>query len=331
MVSKALRAIGHRVILLDVFMGYDEKEVEVSPLFETAEAVSIQVGKISGQAPNLKAVKAGRADQSPNLFGPNVIALAKKADIVFLALHGEYGEDGKIQATFDAFGIKYTGTGFLSSAMAMNKEISKTFFRANQIPTPAGIAANRANDNVANQAAGLTFPLIVKPQCGGSSIGVTVVQSSDEIQSALEEAFRWEENILIEEFVKGREFSVGVINGRALPIIEIAPMEGFYDYKNKYQAGSAVETCPANLSKEITMEMQGYAVKAAEVLGITTYSRVDFMLSGANEIYCLEVNTLPGMTPTSLLPQEAQAEGVNFESLCDYLVRISMEKYEDTP
>ena len=144
----------------------------------------------------------------------------------------------------------------------------------------------------------------------------------------MDEAFRWEDELVIEEYVKGREFSVGVIEGKALPVIEIAPIQGFYDYKNKYKAGSAVETCPADLPKEVAAQMRSYAEQVAEVIGLDTYSRSDFLLDEKNRIYCLEANTLPGMTPTSLLPQEAAVTGVNFNELCEKLIAISMKKYE---
>ena len=249
------------------------------------------------------------------------------ADIVFMALHGENGENGKIQAAFDLFGIRYTGSDYLSSAIAMNKETSKQFFLANGIPAPKGISMTRdtREDDVTKLE--LTLPCVVKPCCGGSSIGVSIVRTVEEYEEALEEAFRWEEEILIEDYIEGREFSVGVLEGKALPIIEIAPVEGFYDYKNKYKAGSAVETCPAQLSEAVTKQMQQYAVEVTKVLGLGAYSRMDFLLDSREQMYCLEANTLPGMTPTSLLPQEAQAVGVSFEQLCEKLIELSLKKY----
>lgn len=173
----------------------------------------------------------------------------------------------------------------------------------------------------------LTLPCVVKPCCGGSSIGVTIVRDAAEFKKALDEAFHWEDELVIEEYVKGREFSVGVIEGKALPVIEIAPIQGFYDYKNKYKAGSAVETCPAQLSEAVTKQMQQYAVEVTKVLGLGAYSRMDFLLDSREQMYCLEANTLPGMTPTSLLPQEAQAVGVSFEQLCEKLIELSLKKY----
>lgn len=327
MVSKALRENGHQVILLDVFMGYSDKEEDLTGIFDRAEEISVKVEGIPEVAPDLAKVKASRADQSDNFFGPNVIAMCQMADIVFMALHGENGENGKLQAAFDLFGIRYTGSGYLSSALAMDKGMAKQLFIQNGIPTPKGISIKKGEEKSSVAELGLTLPCVVKPCCGGSSIGVSIVRTEEEYKTALAEAFRWEDVLVIEEYVEGREFSVGVIDFKALPIIEIAPVEGFYDYKNKYKAGSAVETCPAELPEKVTKEMQHYAERVAEVLGLDTYSRTDFLLNAKNEIFCLEANTLPGMTPTSLLPQEAQVVGMNFNQLCEKLIEISLRKY----
>ncbi len=329
MVTKALRENGHQVILLDVFMGYSDKEEDLTGIFDRAEAVSVKVAAIPETAPDLEKVKAQRKDRSDNFFGPNVIELCRMADIVFMALHGENGENGKIQAAFDLFGIRYTGTGYLGSALAMNKGMAKQLFLENGIPTPRGTSLKRGEDAAKIETCGIHFPCVVKPCSGGSSIGVSIVHDKAEYEQALKEAFRWENELVIEEYVKGREFSVGVIDFQALPIIEIAPVEGFYDYKNKYKAGSTVETCPAELSEQITKEMQGYAEKVAEVLGLNTYSRTDFLLDAEDHIFCLEANTLPGMTPTSLLPQEAKVTGVDFNQLCEKLIESSMRKYKN--
>lgn len=327
MVAKALRENGHQVILLDVFMGYSDKKENLTGIFERSEEVSVKVEGIPEVAPDLAKVKASRKDKSDNFFGPNVIELCRMADIVFMALHGENGENGKIQAAFDLFGIKYTGTGYLGSALAMNKGMAKNLFLHHGIPCPKGASMKKENrmDDVA--ALGVSLPCVVKPCCGGSSIGVSIAHTNEEFKAALDEAFRWENELIIEEYVEGREFSVGVIDFKALPVIEIAPVQGFYDYKNKYKAGSAVETCPADLPKDISEKMQGYAEAVAEVLGLDTYSRTDFLLNKNNEIFCLEANTLPGMTPTSLLPQEANVIGMNFNQLCEKLIEISLQKY----
>lgn len=327
MVSEALRRKGHRVILLDVFMGYSDREENLEGIFGRSEEVSVKVEAIPDVAPDLEKVKKSRKDQSDCFFGPNVIAICQMADIVFMALHGENGENGKVQAVFDLFGIKYTGSGHLGSAIAMDKEISKQFFRTYGVPTPHGIAMKKTERIEDFSQTGLTLPCVVKPCCGGSSIGISIVRTEEEYQTALDEAFRWEEEIILEDYVKGREFSIGVVDGEAYPVIEIEPLEGFYNYKNKYQAGSTVETCPAELSEEITKKMQDYAVTVAEAMGLDTYSRSDFLLDDAGNIFCLEVNTLPGMTATSLLPQEAKAIGISYEGLCEKLIEISLRKY----
>lgn len=329
MVAAALKENGHRVILLDVFMGYGEQEVDLSGIFDRADEISVKVSDIPEVAPDLAAVKASRKDQSPCFFGPNVIRMCQIADIVFMALHGENGENGKVQAAFDLFGVRYTGSDYLSSAIAMNKGMAKKLFVEAGIPTPMGISMTRETREDDVTKLNLHLPCIVKPCCGGSSIGVTIVRDAAEFKAALDEAFRWENELVIEEFIEGREFSVGVIEGKALPVIEIAPIQGFYDYKNKYKAGSAVETCPAELPEEVSAQMRHYAEEVAKVIGLDTYSRSDFLLDKDNKMYCLEANTLPGMTPTSLLPQEAAVVGVNFNELCEKLIEISMKKYED--
>ena len=329
MVAAALKENGHRVILLDVFMGYGEQEVDLNGIFDRADEISVKVSDIPEVAPDLAAVKASRKDQSPCFFGPNVIRMCQMADNVFMALHGENGENGKVQAAFDLFGVRYTGSDYLSSAIAMNKGMAKKLFVEAGIPTPMGISMTRETREDDVTKLNLHLPCIVKPCCGGSSIGVTIVRDAAEFKAALDEAFRWENELVIEEFIEGREFSVGVIEGKALPVIEIAPIQGFYDYKNKYKAGSAVETCPAELPEEVSAQMRHYAEEVAKVIGLDTYSRSDFLLDKDNKMYCLEANTLPGMTPTSLLPQEAAVVGVNFNELCEKLIEISMKKYED--
>lgn len=328
MVAAALKENGHRVILLDVFMGYGEQEVDLNGIFDRADEISVKVSDIPEVAPDLAAVKASRKDQSPCFFGPNVIRMCQMADIVFMALHGENGENGKLQAAFDLLGVKYTGSDYLSSAIAMNKGMAKKLFVEAGIPTPKGIAMTRETREDDVTKLNLHLPCVVKPCCGGSSIGVTIVRDAAEFKAALDEAFRWEDELVIEEFVEGREFSVGVIEGKALPVIEIAPIQGFYDYKNKYKAGSAVETCPAELPEDVSAQMRHYAEEVAKVIGLDTYSRSDFLLDKDGNMFCLEANTLPGMTPTSLLPQEAAVVGVNFNELCEKLIDISMKKYE---
>ena len=157
-------------------------------------------------------------------------------------------------------------------------------------------------------------------------MGTVIVQKEEDYEAAKKEAFRYDDEIIIEQYIKGREFSVGVIDGKALPVIEIAPITGFYDYKNKYQAGSAIETCPAELPDDKTSEMQHYAESVFKALRLKNYARMDFMLAENGDMYCLEANTLPGMTPTSLLPQEANAIGISYGDLCELLIEISLRE-----
>ena len=188
------------------------------------------------------------------------------------------------------------------------------------VPTPAGVKLKKNQVDTRE----VPLPCVVKACCGGSSVGVAMADTPEEYEEAKKEAFLYDEEVVIEQYIKGREFSVGVMDGKALPVIEIAPLQGFYDYKNKYQAGSAVETCPAVLSEEKTKEMQGYAEKAFKILRLKNYARMDFMMNEQEEIYCLEANTLPGMTPTSLLPQEAAAAGISFSELCEMIIAAAL-------
>lgn len=322
-IYSALKENGHKAILCDVFLGIPEYAPE--GLFEKEIDWIAGIGNISEIDPDIEKIKAKRVHPETGFFGPNVIELCREADIVFMALHGENGENGKIQATFDLLGIKYTGTDYLSSALSMDKALTKEIFVQNGVPTPAGVSFRKgeeAKDHV-------PFPKVVKVTTGGSSVGVYIVKDEKEYKEALTEAFRYGDEVVVEQYIKGREFSIGVMEGKALPIIEIAPLQGFYDYKNKYQAGSTVETCPAVLPEEKTREMQAAAEKGYQALRLHTYARLDFMMSEADgSIYCLEANTLPGMTPTSLLPQEAAALGINFNALCEKIVEMSLKKYQ---
>ena len=277
---------------------------------------------LKNQTPDVEKELEARKALGKGFFGDNVLELCQKADIVFMGLHGSNGEDGKIQAAFELMGIKYTGTDYISSAISMSKELTKKVLVPEGIPMPKGIALHKGH-----KVEYVPFPCVVKPCCGGSSVGVSIVNSEEEFKRALTDVFSYEDNILVEEFIKGREFSVGVLNGKALPVIEIEPLDGFYDYKNKYKAGATKETCPANLPKEISEKMQRWAEKACETAGVTTYARVDELLNEDGDIYCLEINTLPGMTGTSLLPQEAAAVGMSYDELTKKIIEISLEKY----
>lgn len=319
-VARALRENGHKVVLLDLYYGYSGKYMDPAELFER-EQEDLRYS-VREETPDIEKMIA---DGDGSRIGKNVIEICRAADISFLALHGEDGENGKVQATFDMFGIRYTGSGYLGSALAMNKELSKVLFRHSGIPTPAGIVLEKGAESYED----VGFPCVVKPCSGGSSVGTSIVYSRDEYDAALEFAFRFEARVLVERYVKGRELTVGVMDGRAMPVIEIIPKSGWYDYKNKYQAGLTEELCPAPLSPEDTDRVQRLAERVAEALMIDVYCRADFLMDESDgQLYCLEANTLPGMTPTSLVPQMGAAQGMDFGEVCEKIIAVSMEKYK---
>lgn len=325
MIYRALKERGHKVVLLDVYLGYEwegcREPDQIKKIFDIDKDWAGEMGTITDKNPDIEQIKSMRKDGSKSFFGPNVLAICQAADAVFMALHGENGENGKIQACFDLMGITYTGTDYVSSALSMDKGLSKELFTYYHIPTPLGIRLSKGS----TQESGIPFPCIVKACRGGSSVGVGIARSHKEYEQALGEAFKYDDEVIVEQYIEGREFSVGVMDGRALPVIEIAPIQGFYDYKNKYQPGSTIETCPAELSPEKTKEMQEYAEKAFAALRLKNYARMDFMMSSKGELFCLEANTLPGMTPTSLLPQEAAAQGMSFGDLCEKILAYTVK------
>lgn len=321
-ICTALRQKGHQAILVDIFCGVDSVDWEDPfPADYDVEQASDYMKSFNDSIREME--KSRRS-----FFGPNVLELCRQADIAFLGLHGANGEDGKVQAAFDLMGIKYTGTGYLSSAMAMDKGITKGIFRMNHVPTPKGASMEKKErtDNLKDLE--LDFPVVVKTCCGGSSIGVYIVDNQADYEKALDQAFSYENEVIVEEYIHGTEYTVAVVDGIAYPIVEIVPCEGFYNYENKYKPGATKETCPAPISPELTKEMQEYAVKGYHALGLEGYARLDFMMTDDHKMYCLEANTLPGMTPTSLIPQEAAVLGIDYPSLCEELIRVSLKKYE---
>ena len=225
-------------------------------------------------------------------------------------------------------GIPYTGTGYLSSAMAMDKGVTKAMFQMRGVPTPGGKAMKKKDRMETPQELGMDFPVVVKTCCGGSSIGVYIVDNQADYTKALDGAFTYENEVIVEEYVEGTEYTVAVVDGKAYPVVEIVPVQGFYDYENKYKPGAVKETCPAPISEELTRRLQEYAVEGYHALEMESYGRLDFIVTKDEKIYCLEANTLPGMTPTSLIPQEAAVLGMDYPTLCEELIRVSIKKYE---
>ena len=321
LIANALCRKGHRVALVDVYLGTELTE-NVDDMFINKTDHFYAVPEKEPDLDELKKT-SGNGDA---LIGRGVIELCRAADVVFLALHGGPGENGQIQAALDCHGIKYTGTGYRGSLLAMDKDITKKLFIGAGIPTAESVTLNERTATVPYIAEKIGLPCVVKPCSCGSSVGVSIVENESELKNALEAAFRFEDHVLVEKKIVGREMTVGILGGRTLPPVEIIPKTGFYDYKNKYQAGMTDEICPPDITPEEDRALSEAALRVAKVLRLGTYCRVDFILSGGVP-YCLEANTLPGMTPLSLLPREAKAVGIDYDTLCDMIVSDAMRKH----
>jgi D-alanine-D-alanine ligase len=323
-IAQALRERGHRVTCVDpaavgaqgVLTRDDEARLLAAGVGTTPPSLEALAGLGNGQQgirPELATWPAVRA-----------------ADRVFLALHGGQGEDGTLQALLDLAGVRYTGSGHLASALAMDKHLSKVLFRAAGVgtadwrmapPLAAGDAAARARF-CGEVVAALGLPVIVKPSKQGSSVALTVVRDAAALWPAVDLAFRYDDAVMVEQFVAGRELTVGIVGDEALPVIEILPKHEVYDYECKYTAGMAEERV-ADLAPAQVAELHRQARLAFDALGLGGYARVDFRMSGAGDLFCLEANTLPGMTALSLIPQAAAAAGILFPALCERIVALA--------
>jgi D-alanine-D-alanine ligase len=312
-ISKALTENGHQIIKIDPIATRDEQ----SELNQTDKHwIGIDIPEYEGMTLH-----------RDSLYFRNMMLLKRiRPDVVFNALHGGYGEDGVVQGMLDAAGIRYTGSGRIASMLAMQKDLSKMFFRNANIPTPRALALDRPDDS-RKKVKQLALPQVVKPNDQGSTIGITIVNNQDELETAIELAFKFSNRVLIEEYIAGREITVAILRQRALPPLEIAPKHGLYDYECKYTSGMSAYICPAQLSPELTQELQILALRAHNILGCSGYSRIDFRVSEKNEPFVLEVNTLPGMTGTSLVPKMAKAVGINFNSLVEAIIEEALAQY----
>ncbi len=320
LVANALMSRGHRVLLLDAYLGMEVTGDPIS-LFRSEGEYTHQV---SAAFPDLDALKR-ESGNGERLIGKNVIELCCAADVVYIAMHGGMGEDGRLQSLLDCYGVRYTGTCALGAALSMDKDVAKQLMRHAGILTPDWIVVSAADTEAATVRAlrEIGLPCVVKPCSCGSSAGVSMVESEEELRAALVSAAAFEERIMIEKTIVGRELTVGILGGRPLPPVEIIPKEGFYDYANKYQGGRTVELCPAPLTEEQTVRVQARTAHAFEILRLSAYARFDFIMDAEGEMWCLEANALPGMTPTSLLPQEAAEIGLDYPSLCEEVLRLS--------
>jgi D-alanine-D-alanine ligase len=321
-VCRALRENGHRAVLVDLFLGLEEVPADLETLFDAPDGLCPDA-KIETAAPDLAAVRASRKDQSGRLFGPNVLELCSLADIVFLGLHGQDGEDGRVQATFDLLGIPYTGGGYLASGLAMDKAMTKRMMDSAGVPTPKWQLLDYDASDIDRLSQELPMPCVVKTTTGGSSLGVFLPEDRAALKDALTKVLSFSGKVLVEERLYGRELTIAVLGDRALPAVEILPAEKDFDYAAKYQTGGAREICPAPITAEQQEEMGRLALKLHKTLGLEVYSRTDFILDDAGKFWCLEVNSLPGMTSASLVPKEAAAIGMTYNELCEEIVRLS--------
>ncbi len=322
MVCQALRDRGHEAAFVDLYLGTEGYGGAPEELFRAP--LPGELRKVARQAPDLEEVRRARRLDSASVFGKDVLALCAMADVVFLALHGACGEDGRVQAAFDLMGIPYTGSGCLGSAIAMDKDLTKRLVAPLGVLTPAWKTVDYAAADVDGIVAGTRLPCVVKPIDSGSSIGVYIAHTPEEFREALTAGLALGGRSVIEEYITGREIQIAVLEGEALPSIEIVPKSGFYDYENKYQPGAAEEICPAPISAEAEKAIARAALTVFRALDLSVYARADFILTEDGRAYFLEINTLPGMTPTSLVPQEAAAVGISYGELCERIIAASL-------
>ena len=272
----------------------------------------------------LKAVRLNAIGLDLNRELPDKL-LKNKINLVFIALHGKPGEDGTIQGMLDILNIPYTGSGVLASALSMDKIASKRLFQVKAIPTPEFSVINK---NKFHFNPPQSFPVVIKPSTEGSTIGVSIVKKENEFKKALETAFHYDDNIICEKYIDGKEITVGILEEEALPVIEIIPKSGFYDFNAKYMKKSTDFVVPAELQEEKSAQIKQIALKAHKVLGCSGMSRADMKLDSKLNPYVLEINTIPGLTETSLLPKATQAAGISFMELCLRLLDLAIKKHE---
>ena len=322
-ISAALRARGHDVTAIDTARGAlsvaEEQAMLTDGVMRTLPPDRMQLARLATES-----LPAAIRD----LQG------AGRADVVFLALHGGQGEDGTIQALLDLTRVPYTGSGHLASALAMDKDLSKRLFRDVGVPTPDWVMVRRGDGTdwhgpafAGDALVRLGLPLIVKPSKEGSTVGLTLVKSAANLAGAIDEAFRHDDEVMLERFIAGRELTVGILGDNALPVGEIIPRHELYDYECKYTPGMAQEVFPAQISETERTAVQHLARLAFRALKLSGYARIDFRMAESGEFYCLEANTLPGMTELSLIPQAAAADGIAFPDLCERIVALALHRH----
>ncbi|MDE3126398.1 MAG: D-alanine--D-alanine ligase [Gemmatimonadota bacterium] len=310
-IAEALRSRGHAVTTVDTVRG---------PLGRNEERALTAQAVVKRSPPTPRELEEMGRDALGRLAGylPDPTA----TDVVFLALHGGTGEDGTLQAILDLAGLPYTGSGRLASALAMDKDLTKRLLRSAGVGTARWLMAPATAAEVRDE---LGLPVIVKPSKQGSTVGLSLVREASALPAAIAEAFRHDDEVMLEEYIPGRELTVGVLGDQALPVGEIIPVHEIYDYECKYTPGMAREVFPADIPAARAQEAQAQALAAFRALKLRGYARVDFRLRDDGALYCLEANTLPGMTELSLIPQGAAAAGIPFAELCERIARLALE------
>jgi D-alanine-D-alanine ligase len=305
-IYKALIALGYETVLIDPAYGKNQpKETEVFFSEKDFSEVSTR-----------------------NYLVALNSSLFNDIDLAFLGLHGKWGEDGILQSMLEVRGIKYTGSNVMSSAVAMDKAMSKIIFSHFNIITPKWFMVEKKNSNIEKVKKYIDeeigYPCIIKPNDEGSTVGLTVCNSPSDIDMGLKLSFEYSQKTMIEEFIEGRELTVAILDKAALPVLEIKPKSGLYDYQSKYIKGMSEYFVPADIPEDVAKSLQKDSLKAFNAIGCSVYGRIDFRLNRNNQFFCLEVNTLPGMTSTSLVPKMAKAAGISFEELIDRIIKLSL-------
>jgi D-alanine-D-alanine ligase len=314
-VAAALREAGHDVVAVDTTRGALSTDEERKLLHSGVNA-------LPPTKQTLDLLQTG--DTTALTEAPQV----RDADVFFLALHGGQGEDGTLQSLLEIAGLTYTGSGTTGCLLAMDKDLTKRLLRDAGIPTPdwIGVARGAEMPTAEDVAGRLGLPLIAKAARGGSSLRLRLAHDMQEVADAVEEARSWDDDVLFERFVAGREFTVGILGDEALPVGEIIPENEIFDYECKYQPGMAAEIFPADIPAELARRVQELALRTHRVLRLEDFSRVDFIVDDEGGVWCLEANSLPGMTANSLLPKAARAAGISFPELCDRIARLALER-----
>ncbi len=317
-ICKALESAGHNVVGLDTGAGAELPEGKINTSVPTVKPDPPEMRELL-RMERQSALRSITIDSLHNI------------DVVFIALHGGAGENGEVQALLELADIAYTGSGVLASALAMDKDMSKKIFLSENIPTPKWMLIEKTSYNDFSESSEVVssdfdFPLIVKPCDTGSTVGLSLVKDKDNLITALEHAAQFTRKIMAEEYISGRELTVGILDGKALPVVEIIPSHELYDYECKYLPGKSQYVVPAEIDDDLRQKLQTYGEQAFHALGCAGYGRVDFRVNAENKPYCLEVNTLPGMTSTSLVPKAAKAAGISFEKLVEKICKEAIER-----